>query len=300
MKNLKRNLGFMTFILLVVLGNLSFGASSDSEEKVAVVCFLEGKAWVSDPAQKERNEIDLFDWVKIGAIIETDPEAKLVLAFSNGERYELSGKTRSTVGQNELVSSTGSLKKLTQVPVMPKIASISQESRPGSKLGGIRLRSWDKFFSELYPNIGDTVIASKAVVTFEHIKGIKEYRVEIEDEWGNIIFAVETASHEVVISPGILKPGTNYYLRVRTLEKGKTFTGSEVVFATLSEEDSRLRKAFKEQVDKSKDVVDLLLLAQMEIALGLRKEACETLKTALALFPDNSKINNAMVKTGCK
>jgi cytochrome c-type biogenesis protein CcmH/NrfG len=68
----------------------------------------------------------------------------------------------------------------------------------------------------------------------------------------------------------------------------------------VSDEQARVRNAFKAQVAQSKDAANLLLLAQMEMALGLRREACETLQEALALFPDNAEIKNAMAQIGCK
>ena len=61
-----------------------------------------------------------------------------------------------------------------------------------------------------------------------------------------------------------------------------------------------MRDAFKSQVNDSKDVANLLLLAQMEIALGLKKEACETLNATLELFPTNAEIKKAMSQIGCK
>lgn len=301
MKNLVKNMGLIAFIFfLAFLACLSFAASSDSEGNVAIVCYLEGKAWLSEQSGKERSEIGLFDWIKISTVVETGQKTKMVLAFSTGERYELGEKTKAFVGQNGFTSYTGSVEKLTSVPVMPQIASISEESRPGGRLGGIRLRSWDRLFSGLYPNMGDTVLADELVITFDPIEGVEKYRIEIEDEGGDKIFSVETATHEVIISPGVLKPGANYYWQVRTLGKDKPFTISEAVFATLGEKDAHTRNAFKAQAYQSKDGVNLLLLAQMELSLGLRKEACGTLKDALSQFPDNAEIKNAISQAGCR
>jgi len=300
MKDGKKIGQLMAFIFLFIMGNLFLGASSEPKGKVAIVCFLEGKAWVSEPGEQERSGIDLFDWIKIGAVVETGSKAKMVLAFSTGERYEIGEKTKTTVGQKGFTSHTGSVKKLSSVPIMPQIASISQESRPGTRLGGIRLRGPKKFVSGLYPSKGATMFADEAVLTFEPIEGAERYRIEIEDEWGNNIFSVETSSHKVVASPGVLKPGANYYWQVRTLEKDKPSTVSDAVFSTVSEENARKRSEFKAQAYQSKDVSSLLLLVQMDMAIGLRKEACETLKSALTLFPRNSEIKNAIAKFDCK
>jgi hypothetical protein len=300
MKDGKKIGQLIAFILLFIMVNIFSGAPSGSDEKVAIVCFLEGKAWVLYSGDKERSEIDLFDWIKTGAIVETEKEAKLVLAFSTGDRYELKGKTKATVGEKGFTSHTGSVKTLTPVPVMPQIASISRESIPGSRLSGIRLRDSKRVISGLYPSEGATVLVDKAMITFEPLEGVEKYRVEIEDEWGNNVFSVETISPRVDISLGIVKPGANYYWQVRTLEKDRPSTVSYAAFATVSEEHARIRNAFKVHVEKSKDVANLLLLAQMEMALRLRKEACETLKTALSLFQDNKEIRKAMSQIDCK
>jgi len=54
MKNWKGNIGLMACVFLFVLGNLFSGSQSDPEEKVVIVCFLEGKAWNLEPEEKER------------------------------------------------------------------------------------------------------------------------------------------------------------------------------------------------------------------------------------------------------
>ena len=305
MKSWGRNMGLVAFIFLFILGCLSLGYSSDTEGNVAVVCFLEGKAWLTEPGEHRPSEINLFDWIKIGAVIQTELEAKVVIAFSSGDRYELKGKTKTTVGQKGFTSSTGSVEKLAPVPVMPQIAAISQEARPGSRLGGIRLRSiWQKgqkgLISRFYPSEGATLLAEEAVLTFEPIDGVKKYKVEIRDESGTKIFSVETDSPKIATYPSVLKPGTKYSWKVWILDKGEPSILSEAVFSTVSEENTRARNAFKAQAYQSKDGIKLLLLAQMDMALGLWKEACETLRDALALFPDNAEIKNAIFQIGCR
>ncbi len=300
MKSWGRNRGLVAFIFLLILGYLSLGYSSDTEGNVAIVCFLEGKAWLTEPGEGKRSEINLFDWIKIGAVIQTELEVKVVIAFSTGDRYELRGKTKTTVGPKGFTSSTGSVEKLAPVPVMPQIAAISRQARPGSRLGGIRLRGPKGPISGFYPSEGATLIAEEAVFTFKPVDGVKKYKVEIKDEWGNKIFSVETGSPKIATYPSVLKPGANYSWKVWTLEKGEPSIFSEAVFSTVSEENTRARNAFKAQAYQSKDGIKLLLLAQMDMALGLWKEACETLRDALALFPDNEEIKSAMFQIGCK
>jgi hypothetical protein len=84
------------------------------------------------------------------------------------------------------------------------------------------------------------------------------------------------------------------------LETGKPSAVSYSAFVTVDEEHARLLKSFRALVGTSKDVANTLLLARMELSLGLRREACKTLGEALALFPENAEIKNALVRGGCK
>jgi hypothetical protein len=290
----------LALVLLCIPGNLLGNVDFSSEEEVAIVCFLEGKAWLYAQGEIERHEIVLFQWIESGVIVETGENAKVILAFANGDRYEVGEASKVQIGVNDFKSRDGSIKKLKPAPIMPRIAAITQESKPGNRLGGIRLRGPKKEISGLYPNEGAAALADQAVLTFLPLEGINKYKVKIEDEKGDELFSVETASPEVVVSKGILRPGAVYYWQVRALAKDMPSAVSYATFSTVSEENALLRNSFKAQAFESGDGTDLLLLAQLETTLGLIREACETLREALALFPDNEKIKKAMSDIGCK
>lgn len=286
--------------VLMVAGLFSQGGAPGSEGKVAIVCFLQGKATVRTPGQGERKDLGLFDWINSGASVETGAGARLVIAFSNGSRYEIGEDARVVVEKDGCISQNGSVKKLAAVPVMPKMVSLTADIKLGSRLGGIRLRSSKRTISNLYPNEGDAVLADQAVLSFDPLTGIEKYRVEIEDEQGRDLLSVETSIPRVVVSPGIITPGTRYYWQVRALEKNEPATVSYAAFATATDEEAEWRNSFKAQVGPSRDVANLLLLARIEMAIGLRRESCETLSEALALFPDNEKIREAMARIDCE
>lgn len=285
---------------LAVFAWLAPGEVASSAGKTAIVCFLEGKAWTGERSRNERREVRLFDWLGAGDFLETGPDGQLILAFSNGSRYELGKNTSVTLGKEGFAFQKGTVGKLESVPVMPQIASIVNESERGSRLGGIRLRTLRRTISGLYPNEGEAVFADSAVLVFDPLEGVEKYGVEVEDGQGNSVFSAETAMNRVAISSGILKPGTSYYWQVGTLEKGQPTTVAYAAFVTVSDEQARLRDSFKTQVEQSKDVANMLLLARMEMTLGLRREACQTLREALKLFPGNAEIENAIVQIGYK
>ncbi len=292
---------FVLFILFgVAAGHFSLSRGLDSEGKVAIVCFLQGRASIQEPGQFGRKGLGLYDWLSSGSAVETGPGAKMVIAFSDGSRYELGEKASVVLGKAELSSQSGSVRKLEAVSVMPQMISLAGDTKPGSRLGGIRLRSSKKTISNLYPNEGDAALADQAVLTFDPLPDVERYRVEIEDEQGRDLLSVETSVPRVVVSPGIIKPGAPYYWQVRAVEKDELSTMSYAAFVTATEEQAGLRNSFRAQVGQSRDTANLLLLARIEMAIGLRRESCETLKEALAISPGNEEIKETMAQVGCE
>jgi len=296
----KINLGRAALSLAIVFGAIVLTSFPVTDERIAIVCFLEGKARILDPGAKENRDLQLFDWLRAGAAIETADDAKVVVAFANGDRYELRGKVKAILKTNGFTSASGTLVKLSAVSFMPQIVSLAAESKPGSGLTAIRLRGTKRELAGLYPSEGSAALANEAVLSFTPLEGVEKYRVEVEDEWGNKILSVETNSAEVVVSPGILKPGASYYWWVLTLDKIRPSTTAYAEFFTLSAEQAKIRNALKSQFLESKDAAQLLLLAQVESVLNLRKEACATLQEAQRLFPQNAEIKKAMERMSCK
>jgi hypothetical protein len=300
MKRKMRSLGLGGWAAAAIFAGLAAGGAASPSGKTAIVCFLEGKAWTGEQGRGDRREVRLFDWFGAEDRLETGPDARLIVAFSSGSRFELGESTAVILKENGFASQKGSVRKLESVPVMPQLASIAAESKRGSRLGGIRLRTLQRTISGLYPNEGEAALADSVVLVFDPLEGVEKYGVEVEDGRGNCVFSTETATTRIAVSPGILKQGTGYYWQVRTLGEAQPSTVSYAAFVTVSEEQARLRNAFKSQVERSKDAANILLLAQMEISMGLRREACETLREALRIFPGNAEIENAIVQIGCK
>ena len=137
-------------------------------------------------------------------------------------------------------------------------------------------------------------------MSFAPVQGVEKYRVELEDAWGYKLLSVETTSPGVALSPGILKPGASYYWSIRTLDKSRLSKAADAEFVTLTEDQAKLRNAFKAQILASKDAAQLLLLARLDSVLNLRKEACATLREAQALYPQNVEIKKALDQMNCK
>ncbi len=269
------------------------------QQSSAIVCLVSGKAFVR--FDDERTEIRLFERLRPGMSVETESGARVVLAFFTGARYELGEQALVTVGRAAVETKKGAIRELPPVPAMVVIAPIAAEEKPGTRLAGTRIRAGrpGELIANLYPSGGVATFAHSAVVRFDPVEGYQRYRVEVEDETGNAVFAVETTATAVQISPDILRPGSAYYWRVRTLDAEKPAMRGEAVFSTLSEDDLERRAALKANVDASGDQSLVALLADLDRSLGLQLEACEGLKAALGRSPGNGPIVEALVRFGC-
>jgi len=284
----------------VALGIAPRAASVPPPDEVATVSFLEGRAWIRPPNAKVRKELELFDWIKIGSLIDTETDARIIVAFASGTRYELKGPFAATVEADGFKTSAKAATKLPPVAVMPRFAALVLDNKSGSRMAGIRLRSAPRSVSDLYPGDGDAVPADQAVISFGLFPDVGKYRVEVEDDAGNDVYSAVTPGSPVVLPPGILKPGRVYYLSVRTLETKRVSARADTIFAVITEEQAGLREALKLQADQSKGAADRLLLAQLEMTLGLQKEACASLKSALVLQPENAAIRRILAQWGCR
>jgi hypothetical protein len=288
--------------LLLLLSNDVQRASlaAPPEDAVAIVCLLSGD--VFETLDDKRTQLRLFQRLKPGTVVETESAARLVLTFSSGARYELGEKASATVGRTALESRKGTVKTLPSVPPAIDIAPIAKEEKQGTRLAAARIRTADasgRSISNLYPSNNAATLAQSASLRFDPVAGYQKYRVEVEDETGNAVFSVETASATVQVSPGVLRPGANYYFRVRTLDAEKPALRGEAVFSTLSEDNAKKRAALKVLVDDTSDPSLLGLLAEFDRSVGLQREACEELNAALDQSPGNRPIADALARFGC-
>ena len=271
-------------------------------DPVAIICYIEGKAAVKSPSDAKLNELQLFDRLQTGTEIETASKSNVIITFFTGTQYEINELTKVTIEQNEIKSSKGSFKKLKAISAMPKIAPIAKDENPGKRAAAIRIRSGYAEGMDLlnpYPRNGATVLANSAILSFKRVEGIIKYKVEVEDELGNSIFSVITASNEIAISPQIFKDGSPYYWRVRTLDPQKPSVHAEAMFETVNAENARLRTLLQQKVEKEPDISLFMLLAEVDHNLGLIKESCAELKAAIAQSPDNPILQQTLTHFEC-
>ena len=287
---------------LSLYGAFMLKAVDKESESVAIVCYVSGKAAITIPPDNKIIALQLFDRLKAGTEIKTESNSKVVIAFFTGAQYEIGEESTATVEPKELKSDKSSIKKLQAILAMPKIAPIAKEENPGKRAAAIRIRGYleGQELLKPYPRNGAAVLADSTVLSIKPVEGIDKYKVDIEDENGNSIFSVETSSTAITISPNILKDGSVYLWRVRTINQQKRSVHAEEMFETVSKENAKLRLALKQQMEKQQDISLLMLLADVDHNLGLKKEACDELHIAMKQSADNPLLQQTLQHFECE
>jgi hypothetical protein len=246
-------------------------------------------------------ELQLFQRLRPGSIVETQAGSRVVLTFFTGKRYEFGEVSSGTLGRSGLERRKGAIRELAPVPAMIELAPIARQEKAGTRLAATRIRTEDggRSILNLYPSEGATTFADTTVLRFDPAHGYEKYKVELEDETGNTVFAVETPSTTVQVPRGVLRPSTSYYWRVRTLDRERPALRGDAVFSALTKDNARRRAAFKTYLEENGDRSLLGLMAELDRSLGLRQEACEGLKAALAQSAGNQPIKEALSRFEC-
>lgn len=234
----------------------------------ALVCLLEGSATVTKPGARSR-DLALYDWLPEGSQVRTMKGARLILVFSTGERWELSGKALAKIGKSGLMKEQGDIRELERVPMIPSMAKVNttHEGRPGAFI--VRNEETGVFRS-LYPTDGAKVLANAAELRFQStLKGAK-FRIEVEDESGKPVHFTETLESKVIIPSSILRSSSKYYWSVKCLDCKSSILSAKQAFETIPEDEAQIREQLKSMVDKKSDPCLKNLLAEMDRWLGLK------------------------------
>ncbi|MGH9888850.1 MAG: hypothetical protein ACREBE_25180 [bacterium] len=268
-----------------------FAASPADDEAVAVVASLAGHVSVRT-GEKAAREAALFDWLPRGAIVETASGSRVLLAFANGKRFDLGAGARATLAQDGLAVQSGPVSSLPAVPPLPRLATVAAGAVSDTTAGVVRIRGTR--LSGLYPRAGTRVLHERATLRFAPVAGVERYRVDVEDEAGAPVFHAESDSGIVSIPPGMLKPSTHYYWRVRGLLAVGAAPRGEEEFETLDAGQAAGWTSLADVLRRSGDADSLALLSAVDRSLGLLFEAQADLRAALARSPEQAGLRDAL------
>jgi hypothetical protein len=271
----------MPLLLALLLTFLPEPPAARADETVALVCWLQGEVAIRParrgPAADERwQPLRLYDRLAAVARIRTGEGSAVTVVFFDGQRFVIEASSRAWIMADGVRAESGSVRRLESVPALVEIPRLAH---PGRKAGADRIRnaasSGGQPF-ELYPR--DAAIrVEDAVLRYASAPGVDVYRLEIIDAGGREVFAAETAATSVRVPGDRLTPGAVYYWRVSAAERGLL---GGAFFETLSADVDRAWRRLAEQATAG-DPSLLLLLAEVERGLGLRREACTGLPEAV-------------------
>jgi hypothetical protein len=265
---------------LIVLLSVPAGAAARTAEPVAIVYSLIGKASISAP---EPRPLRLFDRLPAGTILEVGPGSRLAIAFVSGRRYEL-GKSRVILGPEDFASLNGAVRSLPRLPPL-LLSPIAAEDRPGPRAGALRIRT--ERITGLYPRRGAAVLAGEAVLVFAPVEKGGRYRVEVQDNQGQVVFRADAEAPSVRVPRKVLLPGTVYSWMVRTLDRPGPLARGEANFVTVPDHVARMREELRIALAAEGNGESLALLAEIDRSLGMLLEAREELRAVLAKSPEN-------------
>jgi hypothetical protein len=287
----------------ILLGaGFSAGVWASSGDKpslpVAMILSASGEATVQEKGDNEARPLKALVRIHSGAKVQTGSASKALLVFFSGERFEVGENTAAEVGAGELKVLKGSVKPLPPLPTLAAIAPIAPSEKAGSQSAAVRVRGGGQPF-RLYPDESERVIAGSARLTFTPARPASRYKVDLESERGDTLMSVETADTSLTVSPGILRPAEWYYWCVRTIETDKPSVRAEARFSTLGKTEADARAVLEKEATTANDPGLLLLLSEVDRALGLRREACEELKAVRDSLGESPELAEVWDSCGC-
>jgi hypothetical protein len=264
----------------VVAAKTSDAEDPTSGRPLALVVEVSGDADVRKDTQEPR-PLAILDRLSRGDVVTTGDDAEVVLAFLDGRRYRLEGEVEAKVADNGLAVAAGTVTQLPQVETSPAISAIPATRSPGMSSGAARIRTLRtsvRGVENLYPHSFVAVRADRAVLSFDPVADATSYRVEVEDDSGESVFALDTLSCRVVVPQGALNPGAEYYWWVRTVTSGSSRVWGDAFFQTLGAPEAEWLDRVEEQLSAERSAHAVLLLAEIYNGLGMHREACEAVR----------------------
>lgn len=262
-----------------------------SGQEPAVVESISGHATIIAPGARAKVAISSYDLLIAGTTIEVGAGSRLTLFFWNGRHYELGAGAKSTVASDTLTHMAGPVRQLESLPPISKPAPIAKNSATGFAAPSIR----GPKIQNLSPRNGVAELPDAVTLSFTSLTEASIYNILLEDDNEIALLNLKTTSPNLAVPPGTLKPGSSYHWRVRTVDAIGTVTQGSADFVTLPAEAIDQRAAFAKAVKLSpENAAALALMGDVDLRLGLIREAQDELSAALKLNPEDAGVRRAL------
>lgn len=296
---MRRIVPLPAFVLLAALSLVPLGlapglagAEAATGTPPALAALVEGECTLRPGAEAAATPLGLLDPIAAGSLVETGRNARLVVVFLTGERFELGPGSSAVVAGSALGQTRGTVRALERVSPRVALAPLAAPRDASPRAGAVRVRGDESL--AMYPAAGATLDPADAVLRFAAVPGAEKYAVAVEDEAGNTVFSAQTGATSVDLPREVLREGAVYFWRVRPRGPGLSGTAREERFATLSPDEAR-RWAVARADLSAADPGLRNLLAATASSLGLRREACLAARAAGA-----APAEGAVARFGCE
>lgn len=248
--------------------------------------------------------VQAMDFLYPGDNIQVSENATLVLNyFASGTREELTGPGTLRVGLEGSEILTGlSLDKET-LDYLPEKAELDKAH--SQNFGSVAMRRGNTRDNRsqakglLLNKLNTAVRPGDQTFSWKPVSGASFYRVEIRDYKERVVASYDTDQTSLTVPAGLFAPKISYSWTVTAVEKGKAMDRSKGDFQLIKEQalekvEKTEQTIFHRFQDTSSDVEELISLALLYEAHGLRDEAAQKLVLALERDPNNTAIKSRL------
>ena len=257
--------------IIVLLGALAppVGAGEQAAPgPIALIAAIDGPAHVMLPRATRATALRLFDRLPVDATITTGSQATVLVVFRTGARARITPDSLVKVADRSLETLAGRIERLADVPPLPVFDPPAADV-PRGRVAAVRIRGEE--FDDLYPRGEARSLADATELAFVPKHAYGAYDVEIFDQGGRVVFMTRATEPRVVVPANVLDPGRSYVWRVSARTPSGAVIHGQARFATLTAEQRDWRRAARRAVQPQ--AVDALWLAEIDLALGLLREA---------------------------
>lgn len=272
-------------------------AAVGSEARV-IVAEVRGDATAMVSGQHAATPLRLFDRLGEGTVVATGVDSRASLLWIDGRRFDLGPSSEVAIGAEGIEARRGTAEEREPVAVLADVAPIlgaAGNTRPLAT----RLRAGTTAPALLEPPEGGALLADAPVLVFAGTPAATSYVVTVEDRSGEV-YRVETEATEVRLPAGVLAPGRTYSWEVASIVDDRVGAKSGAIVTTIDEATGRRRAAALEALEASADPVHALIAADLDRTLGLRREACERLRSVRSEDGDRADLDASLDRLGCR